>query len=309
MTLIVALMAPAQAILVSDRRFTNNGRLFDDERNKATVLFCADGRVAVAFTGLAIAGRFETSRVLLKALAQAGQPDHLLLPTIQRFTAIMSEKIKKLTIPAKDKHLRFVFAGYRYEQSRATLVLAQVANIADRSGAFQAAAADAFLLWTARDPLSTGSFGFGMTAGVARADRSKLKELLLQGRPATALVDKAVDTIWNTADSPRSKNLVGKQCMSIVVPLNPRSSVIANFHSAAVRNKIYLPSSVVSTPTASLTNEGGFIEQWRVTGAPHPLVVPKVGRNRPCPCGSGMKYKRCCGRRPQAGPRPKPEDI
>jgi uncharacterized protein YecA (UPF0149 family) len=22
---------------------------------------------------------------------------------------------------------------------------------------------------------------------------------------------------------------------------------------------------------------------------------PKVGRNEPCPCGSGKKYKRCCG--------------
>ena len=23
----------------------------------------------------------------------------------------------------------------------------------------------------------------------------------------------------------------------------------------------------------------------------------KVGRNEPCPCGSGKKYKQCCGRR------------
>ena len=22
---------------------------------------------------------------------------------------------------------------------------------------------------------------------------------------------------------------------------------------------------------------------------------PKIGRNQPCPCGSGKKYKRCCG--------------
>ena len=25
-------------------------------------------------------------------------------------------------------------------------------------------------------------------------------------------------------------------------------------------------------------------------------TVPKVGRNDPCPCGSGKKYKQCCGR-------------
>jgi preprotein translocase subunit SecA len=25
------------------------------------------------------------------------------------------------------------------------------------------------------------------------------------------------------------------------------------------------------------------------------LETPKVGRNDPCPCGSGKKYKKCCG--------------
>jgi preprotein translocase subunit SecA len=26
------------------------------------------------------------------------------------------------------------------------------------------------------------------------------------------------------------------------------------------------------------------------------LVSEKVGRNDPCPCGSGAKYKKCCGK-------------
>lgn len=26
----------------------------------------------------------------------------------------------------------------------------------------------------------------------------------------------------------------------------------------------------------------------------HPLQLPKIGRNAPCPCGSGRKYKKCC---------------
>ena len=31
-------------------------------------------------------------------------------------------------------------------------------------------------------------------------------------------------------------------------------------------------------------------------GAAEPFVrtSPKVGRNEPCPCGSGKKYKKCC---------------
>ncbi|MGC2855745.1 YchJ family protein [Novispirillum sp. DQ9] len=28
---------------------------------------------------------------------------------------------------------------------------------------------------------------------------------------------------------------------------------------------------------------------------PRPRRVQKVGRNDPCPCGSGKKYKKCCG--------------
>jgi uncharacterized protein YecA (UPF0149 family) len=25
-------------------------------------------------------------------------------------------------------------------------------------------------------------------------------------------------------------------------------------------------------------------------------TLPKIGRNDPCPCGSGKKFKQCCGR-------------
>ena len=41
----------------------------------------------------------------------------------------------------------------------------------------------------------------------------------------------------------------------------------------------------------------------RTNGLPEPVAMPAperhqahVGRNDPCPCGSGRKYKQCCGR-------------
>ena len=41
---------------------------------------------------------------------------------------------------------------------------------------------------------------------------------------------------------------------------------------------------------------------WEATPAPHndfrPQPLPKPGRNEPCYCGSGVKYKRCCARFP-----------
>ena len=33
----------------------------------------------------------------------------------------------------------------------------------------------------------------------------------------------------------------------------------------------------------------------RRTSRPSPMRSTKVGRNDPCPCGSGKKFKRCCG--------------
>ena len=39
-------------------------------------------------------------------------------------------------------------------------------------------------------------------------------------------------------------------------------------------------------------------DRWYFTDSenPGPRRVNKVGRNEPCPCGSGKKYKKCCGR-------------
>ena len=32
------------------------------------------------------------------------------------------------------------------------------------------------------------------------------------------------------------------------------------------------------------------------TAKKQPKTVNKIGRNEPCPCGSGKKYKNCCGK-------------
>lgn len=37
-----------------------------------------------------------------------------------------------------------------------------------------------------------------------------------------------------------------------------------------------------------------YFTEGKMVGA-KPLVSTKIGRNEPCPCGSGNKYKKCCG--------------
>lgn len=41
-----------------------------------------------------------------------------------------------------------------------------------------------------------------------------------------------------------------------------------------------------------------MLHQWRIENDPYrPVTIKreKTGRNEPCPCGSGAKYKKCCG--------------
>ncbi|MEW5771922.1 MAG: YchJ family protein [Thermodesulfobacteriota bacterium] len=39
-----------------------------------------------------------------------------------------------------------------------------------------------------------------------------------------------------------------------------------------------------------------YLEGDVSSGRPVVRETPKIGRNEPCPCGSGKKYKKCCGR-------------
>ena len=54
-------------------------------------------------------------------------------------------------------------------------------------------------------------------------------------------------------------------------------------------------TSVMTQRTAlCVTSAGHLYYAWGEE--PGPRRVHKVGRNAPCPCGSGRKYKKCCGR-------------
>lgn len=39
-----------------------------------------------------------------------------------------------------------------------------------------------------------------------------------------------------------------------------------------------------------------YAHGYKLRPEPFRRLQPKVGRNDPCPCGSGKKYKNCCGR-------------
>jgi len=50
------------------------------------------------------------------------------------------------------------------------------------------------------------------------------------------------------------------------------------------------------TPPETLSKEENLISSSKAPISSFKSTHPKVGRNDPCPCGSGKKYKKCCGR-------------
>ena len=48
------------------------------------------------------------------------------------------------------------------------------------------------------------------------------------------------------------------------------------------------------TELATLWGQRSLERQMPLLQAADAKAGPKIGRNDPCPCGSGLKYKKCC---------------
>ena len=54
-------------------------------------------------------------------------------------------------------------------------------------------------------------------------------------------------------------------------------------------------SGAPAKKASDVVSEAAAAEEARAKAKPV-RTGPKVGRNDPCPCGSGKKYKQCCGK-------------
>jgi hypothetical protein len=114
MTLILTAANNQNVVVVTDRRLTRLGKPFDDERTKLTVLTCNDGRVAIAYTGLAEATGLETETWLLDTLGSAATPLPTLASILQNVRSAATERFSTLTLPQNSKGLTIILAGYSY---------------------------------------------------------------------------------------------------------------------------------------------------------------------------------------------------
>ena len=73
--------------------------------------------------------------------------------------------------------------------------------------------------------------------------------------------------------------------------------LVYNFNaSLSFDSKLYKQDITGSMAHASMLAKQGIIEeQEEKPQLPEGIDLSKVGRNDPCPCGSGKKFKKCCG--------------
>jgi len=82
-------------------------------------------------------------------------------------------------------------------------------------------------------------------------------------------------------------------------PRRPASRSIGTSVSASHNSMVSFGSSSVGTSSGNSSGSGGVASPMDRASRPEGATVvrsqPKVGRNDPCPCGSGKKYKKCHG--------------
>lgn len=155
MTVLLSLVNHDQAILVSDRRLTINGRLDEDESNKAGVLLCRDAELAFAYTGLAKADGFETKHWLAEALTACAPPDFHIEPLLHRFAERAAADFAKLRESRRDKRFTLLLSGYCYECDPPRAYTWRVSNFelaAEREPRLEASDEFTTTCWTEKRP-------------------------------------------------------------------------------------------------------------------------------------------------------------
>jgi hypothetical protein len=123
-------------------------------------------------------------------------------------------------------------------------------------------------------------------------DLKMLREVVERDAPAEELVGIGVAYIRAVADRGASGGTVGKHVSSIVISRD--GAMTARFHPSNVLDFVVGVNQVVLSPAGSVAFRDMKIR--RVTSTGDARFVPQIGRNKPCPCGSGKRYKSCHGR-------------
>jgi len=277
LTLIVSLASPDVAVLIADRRLSRNGAVLNDEYNKVTVLFCADARMAVAFTGVATLPNFDASTWIAETLhSVAGQATGV-HEVLENFRQRLAERFRTLSSP--NLRLTVVFCGFVYWGAAPEPRIYVVSNF--ETGNHEQSTFSTRIVGAPGARILELA---GATAAISEKTRLRLLALLDAEVPSAALVRFAVKHIQNSASDSRSLGSIGEQCNAAVVRSIVDTPVTTTYHTARNANRAYGPNVVIAGSLISLGSE---------VMAPGILAGPDIRKRDPCWCGSGLTFKHC----------------
>jgi hypothetical protein len=313
MTLLLAAATPQHAVLVADRRTSTASGVHSEETGKLGVALLDDARVGIAYAGLAEFGRFKMRSWLPETLASIRSKQTTLAPVIEELRLAAEVVVAGLRgLPVDDSRLTLLIAGYQYGAQGAVPAFARISNFEVER--FEAANSGSRAVpigirtptheFTVAWDLAPAGFTVGAGYGEALTwgQMEELRAHIKAGVTASALRAKMVHLARTVGAHPASQGLIGAQLSSLVLPVDPGQSVEMDYHTAVRTRSLHLPASY----DLRSSGKGGGAMIWDASitygsaGDP-PVLVPRVGGKRKCPCGSGKQYRRCHGRR--SGPR------
>ena len=298
------LINQAQIIGLTDRQLIRNGRPIDSGGGKGMTVVGIDGRALVTFTGLAQYGSFDTRHWLIESIADERRRTKRVTYAIGGLAERLDEQVRRLRIPrADDRRLTVAVGAYLYPEPvtggpHALAYFWQFSNFEPRRfddvhyedvGDFLVESTGFTIRNRAPGTVRVGVYLSGFHQLFRQEELASLRKLLFERRPADALIGKAVEAMRRVADDPRSEGKVGRDYTSATMPLDPDVPMVVDYHVGQPSTTAYLPSNV------NLVTGTVLHEPMVDVGVGPPTRVPKTGRKAPCPCGSGLKYKRCHG--------------
>ena len=299
MTFAIVLANADQIILVSDRRLTARGELFDDDFSKIGHVSCIDASFLYCFTGLAQVGATRmTTDWLSHTLMEIGQfhasyrdIDKAL---VKRATQFFNESPFLRRLSASNRRLTIMFCGYMWD---GYIINSLISNFQDFENFIDyPEALDKFTLYPGRSkfPASenpTMIQAIGQFGALTDSDVTELRRMLVDRVPAEAIRQKAIGLVQRIADRPSVQGTVGKRVNTARITWSEPRIPSAGYASDIVENRLPVVDQLViaSGGQTIATTAAQF-------SVPSSIVVPKVHRNAHCPCRSGKRYRDCHGR-------------
>jgi hypothetical protein len=294
MTLLLLIQTSRHALFLSDRRLTTNGVVQDSAANKTISINFPGASILLGFTGLARAGSFDTRTFLLEQV-KALMPLCLDWRTFAvRLAQALTEIFKcppLSRVSDLNKGLAIAFVGAEVDGGYSYPIYGYITNAPGFSRGMENPTVGAFKAGGDRPPVP-GLAVYGAWQAFSDQEREDLFRFIGRGPTIQVIAAKAADSIRRASESRKARHTIGREISWTALD---RSSLEVTWGQ--------YPHSFLESysPDFAIWNVGdtdvGIASGISVTGPNPRYDMPSFERNRACPCGSGVQFRHCHGRK------------